>query len=85
MKFELIWFFSRLENERISNKFFGLFNFLDPKEWIKLIGSRGNKPKDWLDFMRYMTANSHYSDEFKHHNYLSDLYETAFDVSEITE
>lgn len=32
--------------------------------------------------MRYMTANSHYSDEFKHHNYLSDLYETAFDVSQ---
>lgn len=72
-----------LENERILNKCRGLF--LDPKEWIELIGSRGNKPKDWLDFMRYMTANSHYSDEFKHHNYLSDLYETAFDVSEITD
>ncbi|XP_022291226.2 dual specificity protein kinase TTK-like [Crassostrea virginica] len=64
---------------KIGNTDTGTFEIKDPKEWIELIQNRGNKPKDWLDFMRYMTANSHYSDEFKHHNYLSDLYETAFD------
>lgn len=71
----------RLRNKlsKIGNTDTGTFEIKDPKEWIELIGTRGNKPKDWLDFMRYMTANSHYSDEFKHHNYLSDLYETAFD------
>ncbi|XP_061176779.1 dual specificity protein kinase Ttk-like [Saccostrea echinata] len=64
---------------RLGNSDTGTLEIKDPKEWIELIQSRGNKPKDWLDFMRYMTTKAHSSDEFKHHNYLSDLYETAFD------
>ncbi|KAK3096493.1 hypothetical protein FSP39_000696 [Pinctada imbricata] len=54
----------------------------DHRTWMEKIRQHGNKPEDWLDFLRFMQQRTNYTG-LKRCNFLSPLFEKALKVYKV--